>query len=351
MIDTIFPALADALVLLADLHRDGTQPDQAHGRLRELNTQYPNIRMDLVSEVESYDGRAHYDVLLRKPGEGTVSLALSPEPSLPWPMRGAQRWSEGHLMRVNGKVVRVAQAVALMDIMWQQAPIANRLINATLVQEELDRNPITLPPEQVMHAMDAFRRRRGLFTAEATLAWMRDQGATAEHLEQLVTDEALLIALRDRVVDDRIEPHFEEHRDAFATAHLVRAVYPDEASAREALDSVRAETVDLLTLLTIRYLADPTSGGEVFASVRRGEMPIEMGDAIFGASPGQVIGPFPQPDGSFTIVQVLKVTEPRLDPLTGNAIRQALFEAWLAERRHEATIEWYWGAADRGGED
>ena len=35
------------------------------------------------------------------------------------------------------------------------------------------------------------------------------------------------------------------------------------------------------------------------------------------------------------VVQVLQVKDPNLDPPTRNAIRKALFEAWLAERRHD----------------
>lgn len=212
MIETMPVALSDALSLLTDLHRDGARPDEADVRLRDLRTRHPEIEMDLLSEIEPYDGSVHYDVLLRAPGEGTISIAVSPEPSLPWPMRGAQRWSEGHLMRVNDHLVRVSQAVALMDFVWEESPVAERLVNAMLVDEELRRNPIELSPEQIRRAMDAFRRRRGVLTAEDTLRWLRERGLSADDLEGLVTHEARIVALRDRIAGDRADMRQELFR-------------------------------------------------------------------------------------------------------------------------------------------
>ena len=72
----------------------------------------------------------HYDALLHRDGEGTVSLSYCPERTLPWPLRGVQRWSEMNLVRVNATDPEVDQAVALLDFIWDDAPMLKRLVDA-----------------------------------------------------------------------------------------------------------------------------------------------------------------------------------------------------------------------------
>ncbi len=346
MTDTMSPALIDALAYLTEVHHDGMRPAEAHARLRCLQDLHPSINIDLLWEEEAYDGSVHYDLLLRRPGEGTVSLAYCPERALPWPLRGVQRWSEGHLMRVNGTVLKVAQAIACLDFIWDEAPVTDRLVNSCLVQAELERDPVDLSRDHLQQAMDAFRRRRRLYTAEETLGWMRRRGLTHEHLERLVADEAAVAALRDRVVADEVESYFEVHRASFDTAHVARCTFPDAARAQEALDLIRARSLDFYALAQSRFLAEPGRASQLFAAVSRGTTPSEFEERVFAAAPGGLVGPV-QTDEGYAVVLVLALEPGRLDEPTRRKIKQVLFEEWLEERRRAAKIEWYWGDVER----
>ena len=55
-----------------------------------------------------------------------------------------------------------------------------------------------------------------------------------------------------------------------------------------------------------------------------------------------MLGPVGTAKG-YAIVQVLSFAQASLDEPVCNAIKKILFEEWLAERRKEATIDWYWG--------
>ncbi|MDQ3654772.1 MAG: TIGR04500 family putative peptide maturation system protein [Chloroflexota bacterium] len=346
MIDILPSALTDALTCLTDLNRDRSRPEQALARIRSLQERYPAIRIDLLWEEETYDDSLHYDILMRRPDEGTISLAYCPDRALPWPTRGVQRWSEGHLMRVNGKVVRVAQAVACMDFIWDEAPVAERLVNASLVQAELERDPVDLSREQIQRAMDAFRRRRRLFTAEETLGWMRDRGLTPEHLERLVADEAAVVALRDRVVADRVESWFEQHQADFDTVSIARCTFPDEASAAEGLHRIRNGSLDFYELAQARFLDASPTNGDLFSAVGRGTVSPAFEERVFAAAPGDLVGPICTDEDVYAVIRILGVSSGRLDESTRRKIKQILFDAWLDQRRRDAIIEWYWGTDD-----
>src|SRR5262249_25679437 len=157
----------------------------------------------------------HYDTLLHLAGEGTVSLSFCPEQTLPWPLRGVHRWSEKDLVRVNTTVLKVEQAIAYLDFIWNDAPILKRLVHACLIQETLDQDPIPLSDDEMQLALDAFRQVRQLHKAEDTYRWMEQRGLTHEKLERRVAHEARVAKLRDRVTAGRVEAYFETHRADF----------------------------------------------------------------------------------------------------------------------------------------
>src|SRR3712207_2194214 len=97
----------------------------------------PETPIDLVWEEAVYDGAVHYDALLQLPGEGTVSLGFAPDRGLPWPLRGVQRWSDADLVRVDGSILKVDQAIGCLDFLWEDRRLMDRLVNVCLIDEAL----------------------------------------------------------------------------------------------------------------------------------------------------------------------------------------------------------------------
>src|SRR4030095_11496960 len=127
---------------------------------------------------------------------------------------------------------------------WDEARIADRLVNICLVHDELSVNPIDLSNEEFQHAMDGFRRARGLFKAEDTRRWMERRGITHQELEIMVNNLATVAKLRDRVVANRVEEHFETHSADFYTAYIARFVLSDFSAASILADQIRRGHTD-----------------------------------------------------------------------------------------------------------
>jgi putative peptide maturation system protein len=341
-------ALTDTLNYLMVLVRDGIRSQEAQARLRLVQQQHPDTDIDLLWEEETYDHSVHYDALLHLPGQGTVSLSFCPERALPWPMRGVHRWSEKDLVRVNTTVLEVEQAIACLDFIWDEARIINRLINVCLIREALAKDPLELSNPELQQAMDAFRRAHKLYTAEDTYQWMARHGMTHEQLEHLVTDEATVAKLRDRVTAGRVEAYFEEHRADFDTAYIARFAFSDEASAHRTCEQIRFGELDFYEAAQRYFVAAALShpSRDLFTVVQRGHVSPDLATAIFTATPGEVVGPVHTEDG-YAIVRVLSRTPTCLNEPTRSAIKRILFEQWLADLRETATIEWYWGNAGR----
>ncbi len=350
--------LSDTLAYLRRLVEAGVAPPSALAGLSWLRARHPNTTLDLVWLEEAFDESVHYDALIHLPGDGTVSLSYAPDGGLAWPLRGVHRWRDQDLAKVNNVLLTVDQAIAELDAMQDEAPIARRLVDLCLIQETLQREPIALDEDELQQAMDAFRRARRLFTAEDTQRWLADKGLTPEWLEQLVGHQAALARLRVRIAAGRLEEYFALHRDQFTTLALLRLDFPDLERARLALGEARRGTA--FHTLAQRSIAQAVATGQspprLDSTVLRkrdvarlellpmvhGGMRFDPVAALFSAQPGDVLGPALSTHGA-ALLQVLAVGPAALDRRTRQEIVQLLFDDWLAERRRAARVEWYWG--------
>src|SRR5262249_57697997 len=92
--------------------------------------------------------------------------------------------------------------------------------------------------------------------------------------------------------------------------------------------------------------APPKAG--LRAVVERRQAAPALREQLFAAAPGQLIGPVPIETGH-ALLRVLAIVPARLDDRTRAAIKNTLFDDWLAERRHAARIEWGWGNVSKTG--
>ena len=344
MADPLTPALSAALDYLKTLHRDGVRPAEARARLQGLRGQHPEARLDLLWEEEACDYSVHYDALLYREGEGTVSLSFCPEHTLPWPLRGVQRWSETNLLRVNATVLKVDQAVALLDFAWGDPAMLKRLVHAAIVREALERDPVTVTDEDMQRALDGFRWLHRLYKAADMRRWMAERGLTQEKLEGLIAEMAQLAALRNRVTAGRVEDHFAGHQADFDIVSFAQFAVTEAEQARRIADEIREGTIDFYAAAERSFRDGGPTAGDLFVTLRRGKLSAELAAAV-DAEPGAIVGPIPRGD-SHVIVRVLSKTPARLDGPTRAAVQDALFEQWLEERRAASAIEWYWGPAD-----
>jgi putative peptide maturation system protein len=335
----ISDALGEVHDYLRTLVQDDASPKEARARLRLLERRHPDTSMELVWQREAFDDSVHYDVLLRQDGAGTTSLSYCADRVQPWPLRSAQRWSDQDLFRVNNTRMPVSQAVACLDFIWDEAPVIDRLVNACLIQEELDTEPIELTDAEVQRALDGFRRAKRLYSVQDTLLWLERRGITHAELEALVTDEALVAKLRQRVTNGRVEAYFEAHRADFDAAHIARVSFASEADARAARDLIDSAELDFYALAQRQFASGVAA--VTFDVVQRRSRAAALGEPVLAAQPGDIVGPLEDGDAHI-LAQVITHTPAQLDPRTYAIIERLLFERWLAERRANADIEWYW---------
>jgi len=346
MNDCLRQAVLDVLDYLLALQHDGVRPREARALLQPLRGRHPGLELDLLAEEENFDQSVHYDALLRRAGEGTVSLSYCPERAVPWPLRGVHGWNEGDLVRVNSSVLQVATAMACLDFIWDEAPIIERLVNMCIIQEELERQPINLTDGELQEAMDKFRSSKKLFTTEDTLRWLELHGMSHEKLELYVSDSAVVPRLRDRIAAGHVDEYFRQHEADFDTARIARLEVANESQARELAGQIRSGAQDFFAAAERLYFEAAERGAppkaSLFATIERRQAEPALLDQLFAAAPGQLVGPVTVETGH-TLMRVMAIVPAQLDDRTRAVITDILFNDWLAEQRQAARIEWCWG--------
>ena len=233
------------------------------------------------------------------------------------------------------------------------ARITDRLVNACLIQEELQKNPLTISSHDLQMAMDAFRKARNLYKAEDTYRWMESRGLSHQALERLVESEAVVVRLRDNLVGNDVDAYFAAHCSDFDTVRVARFFVPDEATARSLCERIRSGEAAFFEEAQRQFLASghlrpPADAFALFATVQRREAAAAFREILFGSSLGSVLEPVRESNG-YAIICVLSMSRAVLDTVTAEIIRNILFETWLEKRRQAATIEWLWGNVSTTG--
>jgi putative peptide maturation system protein len=338
--------LTDLMECLAGLARDEAAPEAATRVFEAVRARYPELRVDLVHESEGWGDARHYEAVVQLPDGDAMTLAYCSDLARPWILRAAQRWSEKDLLRVDGTVLGLEQALACIDFIWGEAPVLQRLVNACIVQDLQEQNQVTISEVELQVAMDAFRRAQRLYTVDETQRWLRERGLTHERLEEIVGDEATVAKQRRRIVGDRVAEHFATHAGAFDTATILECRFPDRESAKAAHDAVRDGAVDLAVLATERVALGGSTCPAAFRVLECGQEPSALAAAVFAASPGALLEPVAVGE-EFVVARVLALQRARFDGVIAARIERALFDEWLAEKRQAADIEWFWGSAAR----
>ncbi|MBO3746198.1 TIGR04500 family putative peptide maturation system protein [Streptosporangiaceae bacterium NEAU-GS5] len=287
------------------------------------------LRVRLVEHEEAYDGSVHRDLIIRGPGRPAVSLSVSCGPGLPWALRGVPTPREYDLLEVNGQVIAVDEALSCLDALFDDVRLMRGVVDAALVAQALDEFGLEVTQEELQGAADAYRRAKGLYTAEATTAWMRDHGFTPALLAKHVDQLAAVALLRRHVVGDEVAGWFARRG---AEYEVVVAAWA--TGGAEVADRLRAHP---LAAVAAVWRTGDEAGLQQW---RAGELPAGFA-ALATASPGEVVQVEYGEATAYAVVVDRRPAEQ--DARTTAMIERRLFDDWLAGRRAAARVTWFWG--------
>lgn len=197
---------------------------------------------------------------------------------------------------------------------------------------------ITVSTEDLQRAADAFRRQRGLTSADQFGSWLGQQRRSVLDFEDSLERDLLIEKLKNHLTRDRIATHFEANRTGYGRAQLRLIQVGREDLARELLAQIREEGRDFGVLAREHSMHPSRHEGGRLGAVWRRQMSPGLAEAIFAAPEETVVGPQPCAQG-IQLFLVERIFPPELDAALTAFIRQEIFDAWLAEQLARARLE------------
>ena len=331
--------VAEVAALLLDTGGDADATAGAgklRQRLRDLRDglRDPAVRLHLVEHEEPYDGSRSRDVLIRGLGR-TVCVGVAGD-AVPWPLRAVSRASDQYLLRVDGRYLAVTDAIACLDAMFADRELLRTVAHAAVVAQLLADEPVELDDAQRQAAADAFRRAKGLYTAERTADWLRTRGLSHEQFAALVERNAAFAALRHRTVGHLVDGELSARPDRYARLVFAFAAGEDcgDGDSGDGDCGLAADPAGTV----LAALRDGRAAG--VRAARAGELPDGLAPlhdlAVGGTAPATV-------DGHAVLVALLERQPPVPDEATRAAVERDLFARWLDDRLRDSDVEWFWG--------
>lgn len=343
MNESLSTAVHDALASLVKWRGEHLAPEQAQESFQALKARHPAHWMNMIWEQEVYGDTFHYDILVADDA-GTYSVSYCADEEIPWPARGLQRVNESLVLRVNDDPVFITQAITSLDHAWSTLHIGRHLIHMSLIDQEIRNSELVVTDQELTEALLEFRKKRRLFSVEQVERWMAEHGTTQVQLEQHLREDVAQEKLRHQVAAGREEAWFQHHRADFDRVQVARLHVPNQDEAWRLYEQLHEAPDRFLELAQVQFL-ERGGAGELFSTLRRGELEPEQAERLFSTPSGQLAEPVPSGQG-YELARVLRFLPARFDEATRKQVRELLFEEWLAEGRRRARVEWFWGAAE-----
>src|SRR5664279_2136214 len=182
-------SLADAVALLRELPRQRHGERAARSLFERFKVAHPTLPCRLVIDAKPGSDKLDYDVVFTVPEAGAVALSWHPDEGVPWTALYADHWAANFVLSVDDRSTSIQSALIYLRARLQRRPdLMRELVDRSLTFAAMQEQPPEIGDEELSLAVDEFRRAQGLFSGEATQAWLDEMQLTLESLEDLVAE-------------------------------------------------------------------------------------------------------------------------------------------------------------------
>ena len=308
----------------------------------DLSRRFSPHRFRVFSEREAFRGRHCYEILVELEQKGTFGFRFAAADLIPFVIRRAYRPPESCILTVNGRNLELAEAVALM--MTDGADrLRERFVDHLLLQDELAEmapEMLAVSDDDLVEAMNAFRRRNQLYSVASVENWLAERQLTQAGLEARLEQQIKLQKLKEHAVGAKAHECFDEMKPELETLFLEVYRFTLPEIAAEFYDAAKAMS-DLHAMLTM-YLGLPGTSPHVLERKRRVELGEHHGYSFAPGADGR-LSPPQQVGDEWACYRVFERRPAAFDRETRWFVIERLFRERMNRRGAASGVRWHWG--------
>ena len=245
------------------------------------------------------------------------------------------------IVRIDDEVVDADEFIRVLKLTGQFEGLVEQLVRDKLTVRAAKKQRIALSDEEIQTRADQFRRIHGLHRAADMNRYLDALGVNLDEFEVFITDTLYQEKMLEQIgSDDEIEAYFKLNSPRFDSVEVSHVVLETHDQAKEMISYLQDDPDSFAEMAREHSIADTRDSGGVIGRVLRGSLAAEIEAKVFNAAAGDLLGPFPTPDGAaYEIFSVTAKRPATLDADVAAEIRRLLREQWLLARAQEHIIE------------
>lgn len=243
---------------------------------------------------------------------------------------------------INEEIVTVDDFVKLLKINNLFQDLMKDIIGDKLTAQISKKQGTVVAPQEVQERADQFRRVRGLHRAKDTQQYLDAIGFTLDDFENYLTDTLHKEKMVGQITNDAVvEEFFRLNSPKFESVKLSHIMVDSEGKSKEVVACLQDDPDGFSAMAQEHSLSASTrESGGLIGKVRRGMLPEDIEAKVFGATAGEILGPFPTKEGGLFEIFKVEAKEPaQLNDATRAEVRKLLYRQWLAKQVSEHKIE------------
>jgi peptidylprolyl isomerase len=245
------------------------------------------------------------------------------------------------IVRIDDEIIDTDYFIRTLKLTGQFEGLVEQLVREKLTVRAAKKQGLALPAADIQERADQFRRIQGLHRAADMNHYLDVLGVSLDEFEDFITEGLYHERMMAQVCSDKaVEQYFKLNSPRFDSVEVSHIVLDSEGKAKEMLSLLEEEPDSFVDMVREYSVGAARENDGKIGKVLRGALPAHIESRVFNAAAGELLGPFPSPDGELFEIFVVNAKHPAvLDEDTSVEVRRLLREEWLAARAQEHIIE------------
>lgn len=244
---------------------------------------------------------------------------------------------------VGDQFISLGQAMQYLQRASKLAPFITEIVGQHMLLQELaSRNDLEVGIAELEEQVHNFRNNQNLSTPESFQAWLSDRGLTYGAFHNLLTEAIKLEKLKSQITEQSTSEYFEQNHEALDQIKLTFIVVNNQETAagfQQRITSGQASFDEIASeCLNESVLKHSNQVVVKQGTLRRGQIPQELQEAVKSSTVGQSLGPI-EINEQWWLLKIEDIQAAHLEGALKQQIEAEFFKKWLVDKIQQSPVK------------
>ncbi len=241
-------------------------------------------------------------------------------------------------IKIGDDVLSLQEVLSYLKDSGNFKQLLSTILREHIIAQELKLREISAADAEVDQFILEFRLQNQIVDRTAFENWLSDNQLTYEKFREQATKGLKFQKLREQILQDKVEPFFEEKRNLFDRLVLSRLVVDSPNLSQNIRDILDREPSQFKDLIAEYSMADDRILEGRMGVFPREQLPAQLQLELGDKSAGVIIGPIAV-DGLHCFFKIDQIIPSELDDAMRRELEGRLFEEWLRSKMQGANLQ------------